>query len=84
MAVTHEFGHKLGLDHDDRYEVMAATLIPGLRTAVVSEAGIPFRFSRVCTQTTIPYARHLEDATLPNTDRILSAAYQLLMQGIST
>jgi pyruvate dehydrogenase E1 component beta subunit len=61
---------------DEDYESFG---LSGELAAVVSEAGIPFRFSRVCTQTTIPYARHLEDATLPNTDRILSAAYQLLM-----
>jgi hypothetical protein len=31
-VVTHELGHVLGLGHDDPYEVMAATLAPGLRT----------------------------------------------------
>ena len=42
------------------------------------EAGIPLKFERVCTQTTIPYARHLEDQVLPNVDRICAAARKLL------
>jgi ELWxxDGT repeat protein len=31
-VVTHEFGHKLGLGHEDPHGVMAATLTPGVRT----------------------------------------------------
>lgn len=52
--------------------------LSGELAAVVLEAGIAPRYRRVCTRTTIPYARHLEDQTLPNTERILAAALQLL------
>ncbi|MCX6081224.1 MAG: pyruvate dehydrogenase [Chloroflexi bacterium] len=51
--------------------------LSGELAAVALEAGLDFRYARVCTQTTIPYARHLEDATLPNVDRIVAAAMQL-------
>lgn len=60
---------------DEDYETFG---LSGELAAVVSEAGISFKFARVCTQTTIPYARHLEDATLPNVERICSAAHQLM------
>lgn len=46
--------------------------------AVALEAGIEFKYARVCTQTTIPYARHLEDETLPNAGRVASALRQLM------
>lgn len=52
--------------------------LSGELAAVVAEAGIPFRFARVCTQDTIPYARHLEDQMLPNVQRIYAAAIRLL------
>lgn len=60
---------------DEDYETFG---LSGELAAVISEAGIPFKFARVCTRTTIPYARHLEDATLPNVERICSAALQLM------
>jgi pyruvate/2-oxoglutarate/acetoin dehydrogenase E1 component len=41
-------------------------------------AGIPAKYARVCTQTTIPYARHLEDQTLPNVARIRASIDQLM------
>jgi hypothetical protein len=37
-AVTHEFGHVLGLDHDGPYDVMATTLAPGARTVATPNA----------------------------------------------
>jgi pyruvate/2-oxoglutarate/acetoin dehydrogenase E1 component len=52
--------------------------LSGELAAVVLEAGIPARYARVCTETTIPYARRLEDETLPNVDRIVTAALQLM------
>ncbi|MDJ0962192.1 MAG: transketolase C-terminal domain-containing protein [Acidimicrobiia bacterium] len=52
--------------------------LSGEIAAVVAEAGISARFARVTTEDTIPYARHLEDATLPNVDRIVSAVESLL------
>jgi pyruvate dehydrogenase E1 component beta subunit len=52
--------------------------LSGEIAAVVLEAGISFKFARVCTMETIPYARPLEDRTLPNTNRILESAKDLL------
>jgi acetoin:2,6-dichlorophenolindophenol oxidoreductase subunit beta len=52
--------------------------LSGELAAIILEAGIPVKFRRVCTETTIPYARDLEDQTLPNTQRILAAARELL------
>ena len=52
--------------------------LSGELAAVVLEAGITTLYHRVCTENTIPYARMLEDQTLPNTDRILAASQQLL------
>lgn len=52
--------------------------LSGELAAIILEAGIPIKFRRVCTETTIPYARDLEDQTLPNTKRILAAAHDLV------
>jgi pyruvate dehydrogenase E1 component beta subunit len=52
--------------------------LSGELAAVVLEAGIQFSFSRVCTESTIPYARRLEDQALPNVPRILAAAHKLM------
>jgi pyruvate dehydrogenase E1 component beta subunit len=60
---------------DEDYEAFG---LSGELSAVVLEAGISCRFARVCTQTTIPYARNLEDRILPNTERIYAAATQLM------
>ena len=56
---------------DEDYEGFG---LSGELSAVVLEAGIPCKYARVCTQTTIPYARHLEDWVLPSTERILTSA----------
>jgi len=53
----------------------------GELAAVVLEAGVSARYGRVCTQNTIPFARILEDQTLPSTNRILVASQQLLEHG---
>jgi len=60
---------------DEDYETFG---LSGEIAAVVMEAGVPFRYARVCTQTTIPYARSLEDQALPNVERIRAAAAELL------
>jgi pyruvate dehydrogenase E1 component beta subunit len=60
---------------DEDYEKFG---LSGELAAIVLEAGINCKFERVCTQTTIPYARHLEDAVLPNTERICDAARRLM------
>lgn len=52
--------------------------LSGELAAIALEAGLEFRYARVCTETSIPYARHLEDQVLPNTARIVSAAKRLV------
>lgn len=66
-------GRLLAVDED--YESFG---LSGELSAVVSEAGITFRYARVCTRTTIPYARHLEDECLPNKQRICAGVQQLM------
>ncbi len=46
--------------------------------AIILEAGIPLKYSRVCTEETIPYSRELEDQVLPSTRRIVDAARKLM------
>ena len=60
---------------DEDYETFG---LSGELSAVVLEAGIPCKYARVCTQTTIPYSRHLEDEVLPNVQRICASARQLM------
>jgi pyruvate dehydrogenase E1 component beta subunit len=60
---------------DEDYEGFG---LSGELGAVALEAGISFKYARVCTQTTIPYARDLEDQTLPNVKRICVAIAQLV------
>jgi pyruvate dehydrogenase E1 component beta subunit len=59
---------------DEDYESFG---LSGELSAIVMEAGITCKYSRVCTRSTIPYARHLEDQTLPNTQRICENLRQL-------
>jgi len=66
-------GHLLVVDED--YEGFG---LSGELSAVVLEAGISCKYARVCTQTTIPYARHLEDQILPNKQRICASVRQLM------
>lgn len=60
---------------DEDYENFG---LSGELAAVVLEADIPVKFARVCTQTTIPYARKMEDEILPNVERIKTAIINLL------
>ena len=60
---------------DEDYEAFG---LSGELSAVILEAGIVFKYARVCTQKTIPYSRHLEDEVLPNVERICAAARQLM------
>jgi acetoin:2,6-dichlorophenolindophenol oxidoreductase subunit beta len=71
-AVSHT-GKLLVVDED--YETFG---LSGELAAVVLEAGLQVKFARVCTQTTIPYARKLEEQVLPNVERICSAARKLV------
>ena len=66
-------GHLLVVDED--YEAFG---LSGELSAVILEAGITFKYARVCTRTTIPYSRRLEDEVLPNVQRIGAAARQLM------
>ena len=66
-------GRVLVIDEDYRDFGLSGEL-----AAVVMEENIQCKFARVCTETTIPYARHLEEKTLPNTDRIVKAAVHLM------
>lgn len=60
---------------DEDYEGFG---LSGELAAVVLEAGVACQFGRVCTQKTIPYARHLEDLTLPNVGRICAEVLRLM------
>jgi len=68
-------GHLVVVDED--YEGFG---LSGELAAVLLEAGIPVKYARVCTQTTIPYARSMEDQVLPNVERIRTAATTLLQK----
>lgn len=46
--------------------------------ALVAENGVAARFARVTCEETIPYARSLEERTLPNVHRVVGAAHRLL------
>jgi acetoin:2,6-dichlorophenolindophenol oxidoreductase subunit beta len=60
---------------DEDYEGFG---LSGELSAIVLESGISFRYARVCTQSTIPYARHLEDQILPDKQRICNNIRQLM------
>lgn len=61
---------------DEDYEGFG---LSGELAAVILEAGVNCMYARVCTKTTIPYARHLEDQTLPNTQRICDSSRKLML-----
>jgi pyruvate dehydrogenase E1 component beta subunit len=52
--------------------------LSGELAAVCLEAGLRPSFTRVAVEDTIPYARHLEDAALPNPKRIAAAVRQIV------
>ncbi len=54
--------------------------LSGELAAIALEAGIELKYGRVCTQTTIPYARHLEYQVLPNIHRIHNSVIQLMQK----
>ena len=60
---------------DEDYEAFG---LSGELAAILLEAGISCKYARVCTRTTIPYARHLEDLCLPNAQRICEGARRLM------
>lgn len=52
--------------------------LSGELAAVALEAGLTPRYARVAVEDTLPFARPLEDAALPNVGRILAAVRALL------
>jgi pyruvate/2-oxoglutarate/acetoin dehydrogenase E1 component len=46
--------------------------------AILSERGLKFRYGRVCTETTIPFNRDLEDMALPNVQRVVDMTRKLV------
>ncbi|HEY3313070.1 MAG TPA: transketolase C-terminal domain-containing protein [Anaerolineales bacterium] len=77
-ALCNEVGRtKRLLVVDEDYEGFG---LSGELAAVTLEAGLNFKYARVCTQTTIPFARRLEDATLPNVERIIKACQRLMSE----
>jgi len=77
--IAAQTGHLLVVDED--YEGFG---LSGELAAVVMEAGIPVRYARACTQTTIPYARSMEDQTIPNVERIRTAVKRLLQPAMES
>ena len=65
-------GRLLVVDEDYREFGLA-----GEMAAVCLEGALSPRYARVCVEDTLPYARPLEDAALPNVDRIVEAATAL-------
>jgi len=65
-------GRLLVVDEDYREFGLAGEL-----AAICLEAGLSPRYARVCVEDTLPYARRLEAAALPNVGRIIAAAISL-------
>ncbi len=60
---------------DEDYECCG---LSGEIAATLLEIGLQPRYARVCTKSTIPYARDLEDQMLPSVTRIIDASRNLL------
>jgi acetoin:2,6-dichlorophenolindophenol oxidoreductase subunit beta len=60
---------------DEDYEQFG---LSGEIAARVLENQIAVKYGRVCTKTTIPYSRKLEDETLPSTEKIVNTALLLI------
>jgi len=52
--------------------------LSGEISAMLLENDISFKFGRICTETTIPYSRELENQVLPNKERIVKEALKIL------
>lgn len=52
--------------------------LSGELAATILEAGIAARYARVCVEDTIPYDRRREARALPNVQRIVAAAHDLM------
>jgi len=52
--------------------------LSGEIAAIILESGLSnIKFSRICTEKTIPYSHNLEKQVLPNTEKIINACKQL-------
>lgn len=63
---------------DEDYEAFG---LSGEIAALLMEAGLQFKFARVCTKDTLPYDPDREWATLPNRRRITAAVRRLIGPG---
>jgi pyruvate dehydrogenase E1 component beta subunit len=52
--------------------------LSGEISAILSENGVKYNFGRVCTESTIPFSRNLEDEVIPNVKRILEETKRVL------
>lgn len=59
---------------DEDYESFG---LSGELSAVVAESGIPFKFARICTKTSIPYSAEMETEVLPDVNTICREARKL-------
>jgi acetoin:2,6-dichlorophenolindophenol oxidoreductase subunit beta len=66
-------GRLVVVDEDYREYGLSGELAAG-----VLEAGLTPRYARVCVEDTLPFARALEDAALPNVDRIRAAVGRVM------
>lgn len=66
-------GRMLVVDEDYRGFGLSGEL-----AAIVLDAGISIKYSRVCTEESIPFSRQLEYQTLPNVERIVESAVNLV------
>nr|MDO8110860.1 transketolase C-terminal domain-containing protein [Candidatus Sigynarchaeota archaeon] len=73
VASVKKTGALLVVDED--YKMFG---LSGEICASLKESGLTFKYGRVCTETTIPFARALEDQVLPNTKRIVDESTKLL------
>ncbi|MBI1948814.1 MAG: pyruvate dehydrogenase [Deltaproteobacteria bacterium] len=73
LASVRRTGRLLVVDEDYRRFGLSGEL-----AAVVAEHGVAARFARVCTDDTIPFARHLEAAALPSVARVVTEVRRLV------
>jgi pyruvate/2-oxoglutarate/acetoin dehydrogenase E1 component len=66
-------GHLLVIDEDYKSYGLSGEL-----AAILLEAGISFKYGRVCTEDTIPFSREEEYHTLPNVEKIIKSASDLV------
>jgi pyruvate dehydrogenase E1 component beta subunit len=73
IGCVSETGRMLVVDED--YQDFG---LSGELAAVIGEVGLSIRYARVCTIGSIPFSRTLEYQTLPNVERIVQSAKDLV------